>query len=155
VSLKNATRSRVCRGASERSASWNRIANLNCPLKAPLAVHLHGSTLIHIRGNTDRLVFRLCRHHIEQRGWIQETKDRSWCGRCNPDTDNKEATDDTTVPSYEFRSAREFSLRYGLQHLQTGVLLIGNQPQRRRDRRLPLQVSLRLGRHPYRHQFPQ
>jgi hypothetical protein len=87
-------------------------------------VHLHGPTLIHIRGTTNRLVFRLCRRHTEQREWIQETKDRSWCGRCKPDAD-KEATDDTTVQSDEFRSARELSLRYDLQHLQTGVLLIG------------------------------
>jgi hypothetical protein len=106
------------------SAPLFGIANLNCPLKAPLALHLHGSTLIHIRGTTNRLVFRLCRCHIEQREWIQETKDRSWCRRDKPDTD-EEATNDTTTQSYGFRSARKISVRYDLQHLQTGALLIG------------------------------
>ena len=107
------------------SAPLLAIADFNCPLKAPLAVHVHGSTLIHIRGTTDRLVFRLCRHHIEQREWIQEKKeDRSWRRRGRPDTD-KEATNDTTIQSYEFRSARKIPLRYDLQHLQTGLLLIG------------------------------
>jgi len=110
------------------SAPLLGIADLNCPLKVPpLVVHLHESTLIHIRGTTNRLVFRFCRHHIEQREWIQETKDGSWCGRGKPDT-NQEATNDTTIQGYEFRSSRKISLRYDsdLQHLQTGVLLIGN-----------------------------
>jgi hypothetical protein len=106
------------------SAPLLGIADLKTPFKAP--GHLHGSTLIHIRGTTNRLVFWLCGCHIEQREWIQETKDRSWCGRGKPDTD-KEATNDTTIQSYEFRSARKLSLRYDLQRLQTGALLIGNQ----------------------------
>lgn len=38
-------------------------------LKALLVVHLHGSTLIRIRGATNRLVFQLCGRHIEQREW--------------------------------------------------------------------------------------